>query len=469
MRLTICLVGLLWAGLASAQTERYVLGKKVHDLELAWETQSPSAEAKKRATPLINKAVQSFFSLNMTGAAKYLDEARHALLSPDSPPAGVKWADAVSVLPESRLLDAKATEWPVAVKLFYKPDGDAPANPVIHVIVGRSRAQEFPIDKLPVTVTVALKDIPGLVTADLPVSVAVVSGGKVLGIKTHTLSRVENLDKRLAKLRGVLDAKSLTHAIEQATLAHLTKLLGDLATKTVPETDYPAAKLIVEAEQLIESKEPFYALGHSGEHWLALPTEKATSFVRIRLPVSMTKESPVPVVFALHGMGGSENMFFDAYGNGIVPRMAFERGWLIVATRVNGMFGPTPNVPAILDQLAERYPIDRKRVFLVGHSMGAGHVTALAQQTPERFTGVAALGGGGKIDKPEAVKDLPFFIGCGKQDIALKGAKQLNDSLTAAKTPVTFKEYEDIEHLAIVQEAAKDVFAFFDKLAAKTK
>ena len=81
----------------------------------------------------------------------------------------------------------------------------------------------------------------------------------------------------------------------------------------------------------------------------------------------------------------------------------------------------------------------------------------------------ASEGGGGKVGKPDAVKNLPFFIGCGKQDFALRGAKLMNDSLTAVNGPVTFKEYDDIEHLAIVQEAARDVFAFFDKLAAKPK
>jgi predicted esterase len=119
-------------------------------------------------------------------------------------------------------------------------------------------------------------------------------------------------------------------------------------------------------------------------------------------------------------------------------------------------------VPAILDALAQRYPIDPKRVFLIGHSMGAAHGVALAQQNPGRFAAVAALGGGGRVPKPDALKGIPFFVGCGTQDFALASAKALHQALEEAKVPVTFREYETAEHMLIVREAAPDVFKVFD-------
>ena len=471
MRMMLCLVGFLTATAVQAQPERYELGRKVRLLEQTWEANPPSAEAKKRATPLINQAVQSFFRFNLPAAGKFIDEARHALLSADAPSAGVKWADAVSVQPETRLLDSGKGEWTLAIKLFYKPDAPTPEKPLARVTIGGGKPKEFPLDKLPASVNIALTEIPGPVTADLPVRVEILAGEKSLAVKTLALSRVENLDARLTALKEAADAKPAKPGIEGATLTHLSKLLADLATKSSPETDYPAAKMLTEAEQLTKAPTAFYDASRTGERWLALPTKKGPSIVRMRLPETVSKDKPLPVVIALHGMGGSENMYFDAYGNGIIPKLAGDRGWLVVGTRVGGLLGAgaAPDVPAILDLLAERYPIDRQRVFLVGHSMGAGHAMLLAQQTPERFAGIAAMGGGGKVGKPDAVKNLPFFIGCGKQDFALRGAKLMNDSLTAVNGPVTFKEYDDIEHLAIVQEAARDVFAFFDKLAAKPK
>ena len=49
MRRIILLVSLFWAGIADAQPDRYELGKKVRDLEVAWETRPPSGGGPLRA------------------------------------------------------------------------------------------------------------------------------------------------------------------------------------------------------------------------------------------------------------------------------------------------------------------------------------------------------------------------------------------------------------------------------------
>ena len=51
---------------------------------------------------------------------------------------------------------------------------------------------------------------------------------------------------------------------------------------------------------------------------------------------------------------------------------------------------------------------------------------------------MAALGGGGRVTKPDAVKGVPFFVGCGKQDFALASAKALHQALEQAKDEVAF-------------------------------
>src|SRR5262249_54156397 len=155
---------------------------------------------------------------------------------------------------------------------------------------------------------------------------------------------------------------------------------------------------------------------------------------------------PLPLVVALHGAGGSENLFFDGYGAGKAVRLCRDRGWLLVAPR-SGLVGGV-SLPEVIDELAALYPVDRKRVFVVGHSMGAGQAVAAAQQTPERFAAVAALGGSGRLGKAEAVRALPFFIGVGDLDFALKGARQLGQRLKEGGVKdVRLKEYADVEHL----------------------
>jgi len=177
-------------------------------------------------------------------------------------------------------------------------------------------------------------------------------------------------------------------------------------------------------------------------------------------------KTPVPIVVALHGAGGSENLFFEGYGAGHIVTECRKRGWLLVATRSGLSFGTGPPIPALLDELAKRYPLDPKRVFVVGHSMGAMQTIDLIQKHPTAFAAAAALGGGGAVRDPKAFAASPLFVGVGEKDgIALAGARGLNKALAAGAKNLTYKEYPDVEHMVIVREALPDVFAVFDRAA----
>jgi predicted peptidase len=206
----------------------------------------------------------------------------------------------------------------------------------------------------------------------------------------------------------------------------------------------------------------FYHLERPGQFWLDIPSNHGSTPTRVFIPEQAKNGKPLPVVVALHGAGGSENLFFDAYGYGLIARLAKERGWMVVAPRAGWLFDGPPPAAGIVDELAKVYPIDKQRVFLVGHSMGAMQAMKLAQESPGRFAAIAALGGGGAVNKPDLFKDLPVFVGCGKDDFLLSGAKALVKSLDkAGANRVTYKEYPGVEHILVVQVALPDVFKFF--------
>jgi predicted esterase len=174
----------------------------------------------------------------------------------------------------------------------------------------------------------------------------------------------------------------------------------------------------------------------------------------------------VPVVFALHGAGVGANTFFEAYGAGRVVKECEERGWVLVAPE-GGLGLSAPPVAAILEKLAGRYPLDAKRVFLAGHSMGASQALSLAASG--KYAAAAALGGGGKLAKPRSLANVPLFIGVGDKDaLALTGARALKQSLTdAGANLVTYREYPGVEHLVVVREALPDAFAVFEDAIRK--
>jgi predicted peptidase len=185
---------------------------------------------------------------------------------------------------------------------------------------------------------------------------------------------------------------------------------------------------------------------------------------RIFVPEAAAKGEPLPIVVALHGAGGSENMFFESYGHGAIVERCRERGWLLVAPRSSAFVGAP--VSEVVEALAQLYPVDLKRVMLVGHSMGAGQAVAAASRDPRAYAAVAALGGGGSFRPWPTLKPLPFFVGIGSEDFSLRAAKDLAENLKKADVAtVTYREYPTIEHLMIVQVALPDVFRFFDENA----
>lgn len=184
---------------------------------------------------------------------------------------------------------------------------------------------------------------------------------------------------------------------------------------------------------------------------------------RVFVPETITEETPVPLVVALHGMGGSENLFFDGYGRGAIVEHCRRRGWLLISPR-RGPIGSGP-IAEVVDAMASVYPVDRSRVFLVGHSSGAAQAIEAVVRHPDRYAGVSALGGGGRIAEVPGLAQVPMFIGIGELDFMRESARNLRHELRRIGSErVEYREYPDIEHLVIVQVALPNTFEFFDQI-----
>jgi poly(3-hydroxybutyrate) depolymerase len=284
---------------------------------------------------------------------------------------------------------------------------------------------------------------------------------------------VADLDARLAALKEQVGRRSkLADTIAARTAHHYLGLLEDLAAGKTLETDYPAGDLLERAEFLVNAQaqhdgagEPSAVarwIGTAGERWLTLPLAKGTSNVRLFVPSGIEPGARVPLVLALHGAGGSQNLFFDGYGDGLAVDLARERGWILVAPQVGFLGCPAAE---IVDALAAHVPIDTDRVFVVGHSMGAAATIGAAAKTPARFRAIAALGGGG--DATQAVAAIPVYLAAGASDFGKRGVDALAARLEGfGAANLVHRTYENTEHLLIVQRALPDVFAFFDLFAA---
>ena len=84
-----------------------------------------------------------------------------------------------------------------------------------------------------------------------------------------------------------------------------------------------------------------------------------------------------------------------------------------------------------------------------------------------KYAAVVALGGGGRVPPRTRLYGRAFFVGVGALDFARAGALALRDALGRTEAEVQFVEYPDTEHLAVVQRALPDVFAWLDGIAGK--
>jgi predicted esterase len=469
------LVGFGLMNSAFGQSERYELGRRLRLFEAEWERQTDPA-ARKRALVMLPKVTEQFFSFRLGEAGRTLDEARFALFEKltgpgiEKVPPVNRWMASLSPIPELRLIDAERLRIDVSIKSFYTIRGadfsrtHAWWNSADGAISGRIGSAPL---KVPYSGTLSFHPIVDRsenhagevrIKLDMKCDDAIVESHGI------TVTRVQRLKERLAILQKPHELPEL----EAATVAETANLLKEIADGEVPETDLPLSHLLHQADSILANgPKPFFTLNVPHVSWLCVPVGKKTRTpIRIAIPSRDGKDNQerYPLVVALHGAGGTENLFFDGYGAGRIVKECAKRRWMVIAPRSPGFVTPA-DVPAIVEQLSKRYPIDKSRIFLVGHSMGAGQAIELCQTYSDSFAGMAALGGGGRIRDVKTFVNLPTFIGIGTKDFALSGCRSLRKSLSdGGAKQLTFREYPDLEHLVIVREALPDVFAMFDEV-----
>ncbi|MDX2042381.1 MAG: alpha/beta fold hydrolase [Acidobacteriota bacterium] len=467
-KLILLFVLAVFSPVTLAQAERFELGQRLRACESAWDAQ-PDPARRKQAVPSLKKSVDLFFKLKLSEAGRALDEARFTLRSSPPMSAAELWAESLYLKPDSRFIDSALPALDFTIAQMY-PAGESPKGARLRLTLllnGKAAAKPFemPIASIPVTNKLPLKKLND---GDYILRAEIVLGKQTLATTEQTLSVVSKLTSRMQALRQSVDKLSDT-TTDAESFRSLVKLLASLVDKQSLETNYPAARLLAETEAavtVIKTGKKFYGQKKTGQFWLNLAITEATAPVRLLAPATAAKGQPLPLVIAMHGAGGSENLFFDGYGRGAIAGLCEKRGWLLVAPRGSSGFTPV-RAAEIIEAIDSLYPVDRKQVFVVGHSMGAAQAVTSAQATPERFAAVAALGGGGNVRKDAKIQSIPFFIGIGTEDFALTNARKLETALKSAEVK-TFKmnEYTDIEHLVIVQVALPDVFKFFDQISA---
>ena len=158
------------------------------------------------------------------------------------------------------------------------------------------------------------------------------------------------------------------------------------------------------------------------------------------VPESVKKSgAAVPVVFCLHGRGGSAESFISLSG---MSRVAEERGFIVVfpeasvyqqrpgglrnvllwnGTYKGHQYNDADFIVAILEELKTRWNVDTTRVYSTGQSSGGFMTSELGWRAPKVFAAVAPWSGirnPESSDPPPASIDpiVPYFFTFGESD-----------------------------------------------------
>ena len=245
------------------------------------------------------------------------------------------------------------------------------------------------------TIDTAYAALTGTPVAQVtPAALPVPPGGSDRRVRGEAPSAVRAaLEARLGRLdsTGAL-AQAVASAKARAALL-VDVPAPDRSAEFLSDPVRLAAEVTREVAALERGTNPY--AGRRGDVWRVLRGEGGV-LVPVRVVVPPSRR-PLGVLVALHGAGGDENMFVDAYGAGVTPRLAAEANLVLVSPATTAFARSPATLDSLLAVLGREHRIDATRVYLLGHSMGAGAAAKLAGERPQRVRAAACLAGGAPV------------------------------------------------------------------------
>ena len=363
------------------------------------------------------------------------------------------------------------------VALYKRPSGPPPAAgtppppPELVKELGRFEGVGRDLRESPFPIELDVHDVAdgtyGLI-AD------VADGTNPLGTANLVVALRKGVDDVVAKLES--EAKRAPENLRAEILYPVDRMKqvnrGRLELRTFdPERDFAASEAVAAAVKT--GKDPF--AGRTGDirrHYL-LETANEIMPYRTYVPRAYNGSKPFPLIIALHGLGGTEDSFFDNYGAGLPP-LAESHGYILATPlgyRVDGSYGwglgNPPADPAtrrtqdfseqdvmqVLQRMRQIYKIDESRIYLMGHSMGAIGTWK-----------IAPISGSGAAATLEKIRSVPEIVVHGDADptVPVTGSRTMVAKLKELGVEHKYVEVPGGLHSDVVGPSLAAVIDFFD-------
>jgi predicted esterase len=325
-------------------------------------------------------------------------------------------------------------------------------------------------------------DVSGVADESYVLEAEVFDGTTSLATTALPVVLHRGLDARLQALRT---AASAAPAAVRADIAYVSDYvrkvnLGRVGLGTfVVGTELAAAEAIASLAK--GGADPFTSrTGDFERHYLLAGADEIMPY-RVYVPKAYTASRPTPLVIALHGLGATEDSFFDSYSR-VTPGLAEQHGFLMAAPlgfRVDGFYGSPlmgagdaaskrrieyseKDVLEVLRRMRADYNVDSARIYLIGHSMGAIGTWALAAKYPDLWAALVPFSGIGAPQTAERIKGIPQFVVHGDADntVNVSGSRTMVEALKKLGATVTYVEVPGGSHTDVVVPNLPKAFEF---------
>jgi poly(3-hydroxybutyrate) depolymerase len=325
------------------------------------------------------------------------------------------------------------------------------------------------------------------------ITVEVADGAAGLGTASLNIALHKGLDEQIVRLETA--AKTAPADLRAELLFPVERAgnvnRGRLEARTFDvDKDFAAADAVAAA--LMSRKDPF--AGRTGDfkrHYLLDPAKEIMPY-RMYVPKAYTGAKAFPLIVALHGLGGTEDSFFESYDK-VLPPLAEQHGYIVAAPigyRVDGFYGwgvgaqrmdaatqrmrelSEQDVMQVLQRVRQQYKIDENRIYLMGHSMGGIGTWAIGPKYPDIWAAIAPLSAIGSPNTVERMRHIPEIIVHGDADptVDVASSRTMVEKLKALGVEYKYIEVPGGLHSDVVAPNLPAVIEFFDahKKAAKS-
>lgn len=175
------------------------------------------------------------------------------------------------------------------------------------------------------------------------------------------------------------------------------------------------------------------------------------------LPSDYAKQQKWPLIIYLHGksLRGDDLEMLKRYGLAALLDKKVSIPFVVASPQCPGDKFWVDEEDALLNliqQISDGYAIDRERIYLTGHSMGARGTWFLASRHPEKFAAIVPMADGPlELSWATALKTVPVWTFHGtKDDLApFERTEEFVNALKAAGGEVKFTPLPDRDHFIL--------------------